>query len=397
MITERFDGFITDIGQFDIPLNPDIAPWDAAIEKIEEFGHIVITGQWFQHPQEFLDADLLRVARYVGVVIEPERSLAEHHIRGNGVAWYLGDRETGPRYPNPITFTTDPPTTVLAPIGSGGLLPLSIEAGNIVNTSAMNYNATDAHQFETAAEAIGIYLRTTDAHARINGNGTIDVCRRFRDDVYVVSEPRVVASRFGWGQDPGSYTGVHCQRMLTRKDATRYVTDGWLIDRETGTLVNEVDTQVPYSDLHGNDLDRTFLVESLPEDSFTEEYLENEIRNRGTILESEIDTDMFELAAGNMNVGDWIWCYSPEDGFVDLDNEIHFRGQIMWPMKARVMEGTWPSAVGMGVYYRPIDTDPEDIADWIDLSPSVDWEFRGGRSYSRLVVRAGDVDFFVPI
>ncbi len=388
MITERFSDVMTDIGSFDIPLDPDTVNFYDALELVAEFGHIFVLPQHFKHPNEVALADLLVSARYGGVVLEPERSMEEHHIRGAGMAWHLGDTAgVGPAYPAAFNFAAAAPSVVLDDVT--GLLAVSgIDEGTITDTSATAYTVTAAHKFEMPATAIRTYLQAANLHARINPNGTLDVCQKTLGNVFKVT-PTVVAVRYGWGSDP-SYVGVHANRMLTRKDASEMAFTAWLVNRTAGTLTDSEILTFPYRDIHGSTLNRTVVFDSLPagiDAAGTTQFLLNEIADRGFVVEAEIDTEQWELSAGTFNVGDYIYIYSPQDGFVDFANEVHFRGSVIWPIKARVIEGTWPLTKGMGVYYLPSIGGPTS-ADVIDLTKYVDWEYRGGESYGRLVVQA---------
>jgi hypothetical protein len=385
VITERFQ----DPGSFTIPLDPNSTPLDLIVERISEFGHVVITPQRFHPPAIISDADLLSAARYSGVVLELERSNRQITIRGQGLVWHLGDSEgAGGIFENLRTFTTATPTTVLTSgshTAGTGLLPNSIIAGTIVNTDVPAYSAT--HQFETPLDAIRTYSQTVQGHWRINPNGTFDFCDVDRNDVYVVTSPTVVAIRYGWGSDP-IYTGVNVRSAMTRRDATQWASKALMIEQAadgTQTLESSATISHSYTDLHGNALVRSFrYYRPATADANLGAFLTQALAERALIDEMEIDTDQWEIAGGSMRVGDFIWVYDPPSGFVDTANEVQYRGQTIWPAKARVFEGSWPLVDGMGVYYRPNGV--ASSADWIDLTQYVAWESNGADVFGRMRV-----------
>ena len=86
-----------------------------------------------------------------------------------------------------------------------------------------------------------------------------------------------------------------------------------------------------------------------------------------------LKTSQWEIAEGNVAVGDSIWVYDPPE-LTDTGNQINFRGQFINPVKERVTEGEWPVTEGMGVYYRPTSTGGISSTDYVDLTPFVRWE-----------------------
>jgi hypothetical protein len=65
--------------------------------------------------------------------------------------------------------------------------------------------------------------------------------------------------------------------------------------------------------------------------------------------------------------------YNPQAGIEDTANEIQHRGMRIFPKRIRILEGDWPLTKGMGVYVRP-GSSATTAADWIDLTPYVEWE-----------------------
>lgn len=393
MITERFNGYITEPGSFDLPIDSNLAPLDDALLEVKVLDHIVVLPCWVQHPDEFLDADLLAIARYVGPILEIDRDEDEQHIRGQGMSWHLGDSSgIGPVVPVPIDFANASPTTVIDDAATGLLFIGNILPGVITNTGSDGYTITDGHAFQTHRQALDLYLKATLMEARVNPNGTIDATSAGRDEVYV-QEPVIIASRDGWGQDPGGLIGVECNRMLVRSDATDWADEYVFVDRATGAVLDQQFSSVSFLDIHGNSSERTFVTDSIPEEfadltnDGASNFLASEAALRDSFIEVEIDTDMVEMSLGTMSVGDHIFIDSVEDWYVGPD-QIHFRGVVRFPRTGRITEGTWPTLDGQGFYHRSNLQDPDGPADqWTDLTPIVIKEYKEGQSFSRLGVK----------
>ena len=366
MITEHY----MDPGSFHVPLKVT-APYDL-LEKIVEFGNLVVTPQHINPPDVISDVDLLTAARYAGVVLEVEWADGALAILGQGMGWYLGDTDgKGPIIEAELSFSAATLSTILQT--STGVLPDAIEQGTITLTGLNTF--TGLFQWELPIAAIRTVMTDLNAHYRVNPNGTIDASKTTQDEVFVFTSPSVVVVRHGWGSDP-TYDGVPSRRLVTRRDAYEFVTKLLILDEEedgTFTLVDSDTVTHSYKDIHGNALLRSVVISKpATEEASLTNYMTNELALLNVNDEQEIETDQYEISGGNLNVGDMFWIYDPPSGFVDTDNEIWFRGQTLWPKKTRLLEASWPVADGMGVYYRP-DT-ATTSADWIDLTRYIDWE-----------------------
>ncbi len=366
MITERY----MDPGSFHVPLRIE-APYDL-LEKVVEFGNLVVTPQHINPPDIISDVDLLATARYAGVVLETEWADGALAILGQGMGWYLGDSEDkGPVIETELSFSAATLSTILQT--STGVLPAAITQGTITITGLNTF--TGLFNWELPIAAIRTVMTDLDAHYRVNPNGTIDASGTTRDEVFVFTSPSVVVVRQGWGSDP-TYDGVPSRRLVTRRDAYEFVTRLLILDEEedgTFVLVGSDTVSHSYKDIHGNALVRSGVVSKPATDTVSlTNYMANEIALRTVNDEQEIETEQYEISGGTLAVGDMFWIYDPPSGFVDTDNEVRFRGQTIWPKKTRLLEASWPVADGMGVYYRPDTTTTS--ADWIDLTRYVNWE-----------------------
>lgn len=235
---------------------------------------------------------------------------------------------------------------------------------------------------------------------RINPNATIDVASVNSNAVYRNTNPEVVIVREDWGQD-SAWVGVHANRALSRIDARGAITRSIITEEESDgsqSLVEDQDANVTYYDPHGNLLIRT-KINTRPADSTADSgaFLEADIKRNGIKTEVEIDTEQFEIARGRPSIGDWCWVHDPRAGIFGpiptigtfyptiAVKQIRFRGRLLVPWLARVMEATTQLVEGMGVYWRPSVVAPASRY-WVDISQWVDWEYRSRHEYSRLIV-----------
>lgn len=79
----------------------------------------------------------------------------------------------------------------------------------------------------------------------------------------------------------------------------------------------------------------------------------------------------------NVEAGDYVWVFDLLNGVVDPANQIQFRGELIAPLKMRVLSLSWPIQRGMGVYARRSGATPvyTDLTDFVEFeSDEVSWE-----------------------
>lgn len=353
-------------GSFEIPLLPT-AP-RGLLRQIKEFGHIYIYSQHLGQLDIFSDQVLMDGARYAGIVMEPEFGIDDFSINGLGVEAWLGDEDLGPIIEATQTFANDNATTVI-----NAILPDAIAAGTITETDVPLYTGT--HVYENPIAILRTYSLATEGHWRVNPNCTLDFCATSQDDVFITNEPKVISVRKGWGHD-ADLVSVPARDLTTRRIAYDYANRVIAVSGSEGSYTLEASESRAsdgYYDVHGNPIVRTKRVSSPGSTGSVSEFLTGELESLIVIDEQEVSTEQFEFHRGNLAVGDMFYIFDPPSGFVDYDNEVFFRGQVIWPKKERLIEATWPVAQGMGVYYRPPDQTVE-ATDWIDLTRYVDFE-----------------------
>ena len=271
-------------------------------------------------------------------------------------------------------------------------------------TAAKTY--TGDHYLESAYKALKTVSTYLGSEFRMNNNGTLDVGPA--SSIFTGhenNEPEAIIVRRLSGQDP-EIKGYEGYDLTTEFNAEDYVSRIELIASNYGKEVNlgQADQKdIPYKDLFGNPLERIQLISEneIPEsmrDIRAEAYLNEYNKIDRTLNVGLVDYDI----SGDINVGDIIYVYDPEVGFEDtqadatLENrdkfEIAYQGQILNPVKIRVMGLSFPITTGMGVYYRDKDGDYTDITDYVNFevgstqievgstTPNINQDLRGSAS-----------------
>lgn len=359
-------------GQFTIPLSEETDLY-RVWERMQVFGHIVVLPQWVQHPRMHSDAELLAAARYTGVVLRTTWASRNIHIWGQGLWWHLGDHHgDGPKIDTWLSYTDELPSDVFP-----DLLPDGIALGTITDTDAGLY--TGDHLHESCSEAIRTVLKDRGMHARINPNFTFDACHQLRDEVFLITAPKVIALRRGWGSDP-EFEGVEAARVETTRDASNWVSTVEVLDEDPDSFTSAGFIGArshTYFDGLGNPLTRTAYVSRATDDDLVNPggFIENELLDRDVDDRQVLDAAQWELVNGSLNVGDNFYAFDPPSSLVDTANQVRFRGEFIWPKKVRCLEASTPLTEGMGIYYRPSAATVVS-ADWIDITRWVEWEER---------------------
>ena len=244
-----------------------------------------------------------------------------------------------------------------------------------------NKKYTGSHYLESAYKAIKTISTSVGSEFKMNNDGTIDVgpaSALFTG--HESNEPEAIIVRRLSGQDP-AIKGYEGFDLTTEFNAEDYVSRVELIASNYGKDVNlgQADAKdTPYKDLHGNTLERIQILSEndIPDtmrDIRAEAYLNEYNKIDRTLNVGLADYDI----SGDVNVGDIIYVYDPEVGFEDtatdaaLENrdkfEVTYQGQILNPVKIRIMGLSFPIATGMGVYYRDKDGNYTDVTDYTNF------------------------------
>ena len=294
--------------------------------------------------------------------------------------------------------------------------PLSASAPT---ATTENKTYTGKHYMESAYKSLKTICTSLDAEFKMQNDGTIDVGPRTslftgHED----SEPTGMIVRRLSGLDAGvkGYSGADLKTEFSAED---FVSRVELIASNYGKEINlgQADAKDnPYKDLHGNELERIqILSENEVPDSMrnirAEAYLNEYNKVQRTLSVGLEDYDL----SGDIGVGDVIFVFDPEVGFEDtqdeatLENrdrhEIAYQGQILNPVKIRVMGLSFPISDSMGVFYRNSEGVYTDLTDYVSFesgvtqvevgstSPNINEDLRASAS---VIAVGGTNEFTVP-
>lgn len=260
--------------------------------------------------------------------------------------------------------------------------PFSEDAPS-AQTAAKTY--TGKHYMESAYKAIKDVCVALGAEFKMNNDGTIDVgppSALFTGHENNTPEGMIVRDLSGADPQIKGYSGID---LSTEFNAEDYVSRVELIASNYGVEINlgQADAKsVPYKDLFGNTLERIqILSENDVPDSLrdvrAEAYLNEYNKIQKTLNVGLEDYDV----SGDIGVGDVIFVWDPDVGFEDTDNdaslenrdkhEITYQGQILHPIKIRVMGLSFPITDEMGVFYRDGDGNYTDLTDYVEFEVGV--------------------------
>lgn len=353
-VTEVLQG----LGEWSLTLNEDTPK--EILDQLDTFGHVAIHAG-ATDPRIARDA-LLLDSRYVGVyrgrANQPTQSGTRYVLRGPGMAFWLGDEEgKGHAIEAPLPVDGSFASVVTT------LLPPSVTAGTIV---AVPKTFKYTFQYMTPREALSYMCGTLECAWRINGNASVDA--GLESDLFTVV-PEAALVRRGAGTD--MFLKALQGTMSTEIDMSDFTTRTVLLAEgsEGATVTATADiapAKNPYKDLFGNPVNLTRFISESDTDATNASARAQLQLNRFSDAKRAISlsSNDYDLK-GDVAVGDYMWVFDPDIGVVDITNEVQFRGQLLYPMKLRLTEMTWPITEEMGVAFRDQD------GNWFDLTPYV--------------------------
>lgn len=332
------------------------------IEKLEYFGHIAV------HPGTVdprVDGDgLLKTSRYTGVLRDKSFDGLDHTIGGPGMAMWLGDADKKGDVVEALLTLTG--VTFENAIRAG--LPTSgaVTEGTLFNIGSAPFSAT--FQYLSSREIIDYICTTLGADWIVRGDATLDA--GLESDLFVTN-PRTALIRRNPGTD--RFLKAFSGKINASEDVQDFTTRVLLLAQGSEGSTSSGSATIspglnPYKDLHGNSVKMTRIVSESSTDPANANARAQLQLNRFTSTRNSLTLSTGEYdIKGDVQVGDYLWVYDPETGLEDV-NEINFRGDLIFPVKLRLTEMTWPVIQGMSVSYR------DYLGVWYDLTPHVEWE-----------------------
>lgn len=347
------------VGGWNVRLRGNIP--GSLLSALVPFGHVaIVPGR--VNVAEYGD-NLLAAARYVGVY----RTKADNQdgvvIGGVGMESWLGDENGGGDvFETELVFTAD----TFADVINGSLPPGGSITAGVISSVAGTY--TGRHQWVTPRQVLDYVTSLFGAEWRVNNTGTLDAGTIAQ--LYTTTPKAILMSK----RDASDlrFRALAGESTMTRESAD-YATRVVVLGQGEGDTI-QVGTadavSVPYKDIHGNTVSITRVVS----ESFTEGV--NADTRAALFLQQfgqpqtpnvNLSTDTYDIK-GDVQVGDYIYVYNTSAGFYDVANEETWNGEIIHPIKLRVVELSWSIRQGWTVAFR------DHQGNWIDLSPYVFYE-----------------------
>ena len=377
-------------GQFNLTLDKSITP-NTIINQLDAWGQIVIIPADL-NVEEYSDATLLSSASYVGIVYSLELGEEDSvNVFGQGLAAYLGDSETrgmpisetggnaGVRsyinstLANVLDYTGTPKGLLRDESGSQG----AIRKGTITEpTDSSTY--TGKHYTESAMKAIKYVCQDLGVEFKISTSGYLDAGPVGTIFSGHSSDPTSIIVRDASGEDP-NIDGVATTSLLAQYDASEFVSQVELIASKYGAeanIGNATASSIPYKDIFGNDLKRVQYVSDPQTQGTSKTTRASAYLNELNTIKKTLNVSLEEYdISGDFVVGDKIFIYDPDIGFVDTDAdktldgrsdlfEVVYQGQVLNPTKIRILGVTWPIKLGYGVFYRDKNGNYTELTDY---------------------------------
>jgi hypothetical protein len=384
-------------GNYSVSFSQEFTP-TAIIEAIKEWGHIVVTPQPVDI-NTLSDSDVLSAAAYTGIVLNRTLEEGVVTVSGQGLELYMGDGAAkgmviaeSKNIGKVRNYTGTTLSETLFNSSAQTNKPLGLMLDESGNTQAITqgtiYNPsstyTGSHFVETALSALKFVSEILNTEYRVNPNGTLDAgpTSNLFNGVGS-SEPNTIVVKTAYGEDP-EFEGIVPQGLRTEFDATDWVSR---VDftGEVGSFNEPTDvageanlTSNPYKDLHGNALKRVGLVQEpdVPEANLNSraQLMLTELSRVKKVL--NLDLTQYEVS-GDLKAGDYIYAFDPDIGFVDTSTEaaaesrdlyeVTFRGEVINPIKVRVVGITFPIIDTMGVYFRDKDGNYTNLTEYVQF------------------------------
>ena len=385
-------------GTFQVQLSATSTP-NSIINSIDPWGQILIHTTRVDE-NTISNQDMIKEARYVGVVQNLEYDLESFMVSGKGTMVYLGDTDsrglvvaetstsgavrsyTNDSLSDVLDRTTSAPFGLLRTGDTAAQQAVRTKAGSIINPTTGTTTYTGDHYLESAYKAVKFVCEHFDAEFYVDNEGYIYAGRP--DDIFSGhdTDPTAIILREGQGEDP-NIEGFIPASITTGFNAEEYITKVELIPTSESKEVSMAEATVSvneYKDLFNENLKRIQVVKDASSVESNYQARANLALSEYNRLKKTVNVSLqgYDIA-GSFKVGDKIFIYDPEVGFEDTDSKASaesrslfqtvYQGQTINPEKIRVVGMSYPIQDGMGVYYRNSST-----GNIIDLTDYVEFE-----------------------
>lgn len=320
---------------------------DWTVTAVAGFGHIYIFNTRVR-PEEFTDANLKSIATYAGILLEAPTARS---IGGPGMIAWLGDADDK----GAILETAVTQSAATLQTWVNALRPASLSAGTSLNSGSY----TGTFQWITPRQALDAVCAALGYEYRVNPDGTLDANTAA---TLFGSTPTGFVTRRTEGRE--DYLGILATQLEQARDLIDYTTKVRAIAK-TG-LGTASGAATPYKDINGNSVVMTRVIETPEAEDANAAATALINKFSATRKGVRLSSSTFAIPS-TIEVGASVYVYDPRSGLVDTANQVHFGGELLFPVSLRVYGYTWPIREGMGVAFR----DGNGV--WTDLTPWVEW------------------------
>ena len=385
-------------GTFSVQLSAETTP-NSIINSIDPWGQILIHTTRVDE-NTISNQDMIKEARYVGVVQNLEYDLDSFAVSGKGTMVYLGDSDsrglvvaetsssgavrsyTNDSLSDVLDRTTSTPYGLLRTGDTAAQQAVRSKTGSIINPTTGTTTYTGDHYLESVYKAVKFVCEHFECEFYVDNEGYLYAGRPA--DIFSGhdTDPTAIIIREGQGEDP-NIEGFIPASISTGFNAEEYVTKIELVPTGESKEVSMADASVSvneYKDLFNENLKRIQVVKDSSATSSNMQARANLALSEYNRLKKTVAVSLegYDIS-GSFKVGDKIFIYDPEVGFEDTaskanaeSRDIHqviYQGQTLNPEKIRVIGMSYPVQEGMGVYYRNSST-----GNIIDLTDYVEFE-----------------------
>lgn len=363
MITEVLQG----LGGWELRLREGTPRELIDVLKANYYGHIaVMPGRM---DVKALGDGLLSSARYVGVYRHFFRQPDEFEIKGDGMAWWLGDSDN--RGDIITTNRTYSGSTFAAVVRN--LLPTSgaVQEGTIYTiSSSATFSGNIAWQTpRKALTRVATYFTSTASDPVewvVRNNGRLDAGPASSLYPSFSNPSAILVKKKSADRDMARVS--FDANMSMDSDVEDYTTDVYVIGQGEGDAApvgHASGTPTPYRNLFGNPI---VIAQVLSDTEATAAEVDAAAGvelsdNAGIRQATQLSTEEFDIR-GTFGAGDWIYVFDPDAGFVNTNLEVMFQGVPVNPLRLRVTEVSYPVPVGWTVAFRANDGTWYDLSDY---------------------------------
>jgi hypothetical protein len=337
------------------------------IDNLTPFGHIAVAPGRVDVAQ--VGDNLLRQARYVGVFRGGKVAGEEFSLEGSGVPFWLGDEDGK----GPIIESVSASAATFAQT-IDLLLPDAIEAGTLFSVPG-SATLTHTFQWQTVKSALNYACDafgtpTVPVSWRVNGDATLDAgpdSSLFNLTPTAILVKKDAVLRTGRGFDVVGISGDMQLEEMFNDYTTKVVVLG---AGESGAVIaasaSLAASAIPYTDMHGNPVAFTRLVDDLDADGVSiAPALAASLLSRfdSPTYGATLSSDDYDVR-GDFAVGDHVAVFAPDIGFVDYNHEMYYEGVPINPMYLQVQGLTWPVEAGFTVGFRTMGGTWYDLSDY---------------------------------